>query len=218
MPGARALATWAAVVACVWGLPVAARAYVSVPPASEIIRRILTANAATPDVVSAEALFKFRYKKPVTEPPDCEFEGVLHLEQGRQEVSIGRSSAGLTCWLVNRFLIGHLFEGTEPAQRFLSRFEFEVLGLKLVGGDMYYLLKGRARDPHTNPRGLIGWIDYERGLITEGTVEYAWGNLDTEQRYSQVGGAWVLSYQYLFAPQVGASMEVAYSNFRFASR
>ncbi len=54
--------------------------------------------------------------------------------------------------------------------------------------------------------------------MPEGTVEYAWGTIDTEQKYMQVSEAWVLSYQYLYTPRFDASMEVFYSNFHFAPR
>ena len=39
--------------------------------------------------------------------------------------------------MVNRYAIGRQFEGSEPLERFLSRFEFEVLGEKLVGTGRY---------------------------------------------------------------------------------
>ncbi len=211
----RTLVAWAAVVAALAGLTLVSGA--AVPTPEEIIRRVLTANADTPDIVSAEVLFKFRYKKPVTDAPDCESEGTVHIERGHQAVTIGRRTIGLTCWALDTYVIGRLFEGAEPVQTFLSRFDFEVLGEKLVGSGHLYLMQGKARDPRTNPRGLIGWVDYERGLVMDGTVEYTWGNLDTEQRYTLLSGAWVLTYQYLYAERFKASMEVFYSNFQFAS-
>lgn len=189
-----------------------------VPTAADILHRVLTANAGTPDVIGADVLFKFRVRKPVTAPPDCVFEGTLRLEQGHQVLAVTRQTFGLACWAVNRFVIGRLFEGREPLERFLSRFDFEVLGEKLVDGSPYYLVQGKARDPRANPRGLIGWVDYARGLVVEGTVEYPWGTLESRQEYSRIEGAWVLTYQYLYAPRFGASLEALYSNFRFAPR
>lgn len=205
-----------AAVAAVVCLAVAAVA--AAPTPEEIIRRVLTANANTPDIASADVLFKLRLRKPVIAPPDCEFQGQLHLERGRQVVEIEHRTAGLTCWITNSLVIGRLFKGSEPVETFLLRFDFEVLGEKVVGADHFYLVQGRARAPGTNPRGLIGWIDYDRGLVTEGTVQYAWGNLDTEQHYTQLLGAWVLTYQYLSTERFGASMEVFYSSFKFAPR
>lgn len=196
--------------------PVAAAA--AVPTPEEIIRRVLTANANTPDIASADVLFRVRFRKPVTAPPDCEFQGLLHFEGGRHAVEIERRSPGLTCWIVNSLVIGRLFEGSEPVETFLSRFEFEVLGEKLVEAGHFYLVLGRARVPGTNPRGLIGWVDYDRGLVTEGTVRYPWGDLDTQQHYTQLSGAWVLTYQYLYTERWSASMEVFYRNFKFALR
>ena len=210
---APAAALWIAAL-----LVVPVRAAAPVPPADEIISRVLTANAHAPKVSSAAVLFKFRLNRPRTEPPNCEFEGTLRLEHNRQIVAIGRKTFGLTCWVVNRFAIGRLFEGREPVESFLSRFEFMVLGKKLVDGRPFYLLQGGAHDPKTRPRALVGWIDYDRGLVTEGTVQYDWGTLDTEQSYTQTEGAWVLTNQYLVAPRFNASMEIFYSNFRFMPR
>ncbi len=210
---APAAALWTAAL-----LVMPVRAAAAVPPADEIIRRVLTANAHAPKVASAAVLFKFRLNRPRGEPPNCEFEGTLRLEGNRQVVSIGRKTFGLTCWVVNRFAIGRFFEGREPVESFLSRFEFMVLGQKLVDGRPFYLVQGGALDSKTRPHGLVGWVDYDRGLVTEGTVEYDWGTLDTEQSYTQTEGAWVLTNQYLVAPRFNASMEILYSNFRFAPR
>jgi len=196
----------------------AALAQAEVPTADEIVHRVLTANANAPAVASADVVFKFRLNKAVTERPDCEFTGAVRLEQGHNTVTIGQRTYGLTCWVLNKVVIGQLFEGTEPADQFLSRFDYTVLGRKVVDGRPYYLIRGTARSPKANPRGLIGWIDYERGLVTEGTLEYGWGSIDTMQRYDQIDGAWVLVYQYLATTRFGASMEAEYSHFQFAPR
>jgi hypothetical protein len=194
-------------------LATAARA---APSARDVLRRVLTANAGQPDVVSADVLFKLRVKKPLSEPPDCEFTGTLQLVGGHQTVRVGQRTAGLLCWAVNQYVLGKLFEAGEPLESFLNRFEFHVLGEKLVGSDHYYLLEGKARDPKNNPRSMMGWIDYDHGLITEGTLEYDWGTVDTEQRYTRVNGAWVLAYQVLRSARFDATLEIIYSNFRFA--
>ncbi|HKV43553.1 MAG TPA: hypothetical protein VJT32_02575 [bacterium] len=186
------------------------------PSAHEILLRVMGANADTPDLASADVLSKLRIKKPLSDPPDCEFSGTMQFTGGRQTLNIGRRTAGLVCWAVNRYVLGRLFEASEPLQTFFSRFTFQVLGEKLVGTQHFYLLQGRARDPKNNPTGMIGWVDYERGLVTEGTVDFTWGSIDSEQQYGRVNGALVLTHQYLYAPRFDASLEIFYSNFRFA--
>ena len=193
-----------------------ATAAAAAPSGHELLQRVLTANADTPDVTSADVLFKLRIKKPLSESPDCEFNGTMQLQGGRQSLRIGQRTPGLLCWAVNQYVLGQLFEASEPMENFLNRFDFHVLGEKMVGKDHVYLVKGQARDPKNNPRSMIGWIDYERGLVTDGTVEYTWGTIDTEQRYARVNGAWVLSYQYLRSTRFDATMEISYNNFRFA--
>jgi hypothetical protein len=186
------------------------------PSARDVLHRVLTANSDTPSVTSADVLFRLRVKKPLSDPPDCEFSGTMQLSGGHQSVRIGQRTAGLLCWAVDRYVLGQLFEASEPMESFLSRFEFHVLGEKLVGSDHHYLVQGKARDPNNNPRAMMGWIDYERGLITEGRLEYNWGAVETEQRYTRVNGAWVLVYQLLHSSRFDATLEISYDNFRFA--
>jgi len=189
------------------------------PTGDEVIHRILGVNRNTPDIISADVLFKFRFRKPVSAPPDCVFKGTVRVEHGHElTLTVGQRTEGLACWAIDKYVLGRLFESREPVERMISRYDFEVLGEKLVDGHPYYLVRARAREPKTNPRGWIGWVDYDRGLVPEGTVEYAWGTIDTEQKYMQVSEAWVLSYQYLYTPRFDASMEVFYSNFHFAPR
>lgn len=185
------------------------------PSAPEILHRVLTANADTPDVKSAEVLFKLRVRKPQSEAPDCEFTGTMQMAGGRQSVKIDQSSAGLLCWAVNKYVLGQLFEASEPMEAFLGRFDFHVLGEKLVGREHYYLMQGKARDANNNPRSMIGWIDYERGLITDGTLEYNWGTIESEQRYTRQNGAWLLAHQLVRASRFDATLEIQYSNFLF---
>ncbi len=216
-------ATWgrwgrAALAVAVFAACAASAAVAQEPTAEDIINRVLTANVHAPTVASADVVFRFRLNKPVTERPDCVFSGTVRLEHGRNTVTIGQRTYGLTCWVLNKVVIGRLFAGTEPPDEFLSRFDFTVLGHKIEDGRSYYLVRGTARDPKANPRGLVGWIDYDRGLITEGTIEYGWGTIDSMERYDQIEGAWVLVYQYLATTRFGASMEAEYSNFQFAPR
>jgi hypothetical protein len=188
----------------------------AVPSAPEILYRVLNANADTPDVTSADVVFKLRMRKPQADPPDCEFNGSMQLQGGRQSVKIDQSTTGMLCWAVNKYVLGQLFQASEPMEAFLRRFEFHVLGEKMAGNDHYYLMQGRARDPNNNPRSMIGWVDYERGLVTDGTLEYNWGTIDTEQRYTRQNGAWVLAYQFVRSGRFDATLEILYSNFRFA--
>jgi hypothetical protein len=187
------------------------------PSARDILHRVLTANSGTPDITSADVVFKLRIKKPLSDTPDCEFTGTMQLQGGRQSVRIGQRTAGLLCWAVNQYVLGQLFEASEPMENFLNRFDFSVLGEKLVGEEHYYLIQGQAKDPNNkNPGAMIGWINYDRGLITEGRLEYSWGAIETEQRYTRMNGAWVLTRQLLHSSRFEATLEVAYSNFRFA--
>jgi len=196
----------------------AAGAEQEIPTSEQVMNRILNANAGGPVLTSADAHFKFRMHKPVSLPPDCEFSGAIVLREGRQQIEIGRRTSGLQCWALNHFIIGRLFQGTEPPAQFLSRFTFWVLGWRLVDGHLFYLVEGTARNPKNNPYGMIGWVDYDRGLIVDGTIKYSWGDIDGVQRYEKRSGAWVLVYQYLMTSRFGASLEVEYSNFQFQPR
>lgn len=188
----------------------------AVPSAHDIVHRVLTANADTPDVTAADVVFKLRVKKALADPPDCEFNGTMQLQGGKQTLRVGQRTAGLLCWAVNQYVLGQLFEASEPMENFLNRFDFHVLGEKLVGTEHHYLVQGKARNPNNNPRSMIGWVDYERGLITEGALEYNWGTVETEQRYTRTNGAWVLTYQLLHSSRFDATLEILYSNIRFA--
>ncbi len=211
---------WGRVVlaAVVVAVCAAAAAVAQEPTAEDIINRVLTANAHALAVASADVTFNFRLNKPVTERPDCQFTGTVRLEHGHNTVTISQRTYGLTCWVLNKVVIGRLFAGTEPADQFLSRFDYTVLGEKIEDGRPFYLIRGTARDPKANPHGLVGWIDYERGLVTEGTLQYNWGSIDSTERYEQIEGAWVLVYQYLATTRFGASLEAEYSSFQFAPR
>ena len=188
------------------------------PTADEILQRMRMTIAEIPDVVSADAEFRVRVIKSLGAPPDCVFRGTVKVVKRHPTVSIGEQTTGLFCWIVNRYVIGRRLEATEDLEIFLSRFQFDVLGEKLVGNDHFYLVEGKARDPKHGPRKMIGWIDFERGLLVEGTVEYPWGRIDTEQTYTWLEGMWMLKYQVLYTPRFDASMEIVYSNFRFSSR
>ncbi len=187
------------------------------PSARDILHRVLTANSGAPDMTSADVAFKLRIKKPLSDPPDCEFNGTMQLQGGQQSVRIGQRTTGLLCWAVNQYVLGQLFEASEPMATFLNRFDFTVLGEKLVGEEHYYLIQGKAKDPNNkNPGAMIGWINYDRGLITDGRLDYSWGTVETEQRYTRANGSWVLTHQLLHSSRFEATLEVVYSNFRFS--
>ena len=190
----------------------------TVPSAEEILQRMRMMIAGIPHMVSADAEFRVRVIRSLREPPDCVFRGTVKVVDRHPTVSIGEQTTGLFCWFVNRYVIGRRLEATEDLENFLSRFKFDVLGEKLVGNERYYLVEGRATDPKNDPGKMIGWIDFDRGLLVEGTVEYSWGRIDTEQSYAQMDRIWMPTYQYLYTPRFDVSMEIVYSNFRFSSQ
>ena len=195
-------------------LPVPAGA---APSAYDILHRVLTINSGAPDVASADVTFKLRIKRPLSEPPDCEFNGTMQLQGGRQALRVAQRTSGLVCWAVDKYVLGQLFEASEPMRNFLDRFDFSVLGEKVAGDEHYYLIQGRAKDPNNkNPAAMIGWVNYERGLITDGRLDYPWGTVETEQRYTRVDNSWVLAHQVIHSSRFEATLEIAYSNFRFA--
>jgi hypothetical protein len=199
-------------------LPAGMTAAAPVPTAEEILHRVLLTTAAFPAEASVDAEFRLRVKKSLSQPPDCIFRGTVKVVGRHPTLGVGERTAGLFCWAVNRYVLGRLFEASERLESFLARFEFEVLGEKLAGNDHYYLIEGKAKDPRNNPSKMIGWIDFDRGLLVEGTVEYSWGSIDTEQRYTRMESAWMLTYQYLHSARFDASMEIVYSNFSFGSQ
>ncbi len=196
-------------------LPARMGAAVPGPTAEEVVQRVMHTIAAAPDVISADAEFRLRIKKPLSEPPDCVFRGTVTVVSRHPTIKIDGQTAGVLCWVVNRYVLGREFQPRERLESFLTRFEFDVLGEKLVGNDRYFLVAGKARDPKTKPATMVGWIDFNRGLLVEGTVRYAWGDIDNEQGYARIQNMWMLTYQYLYAARFGASMEILYNNFRF---
>src|SRR2546430_14096009 len=84
---------------------------VSVPPAGEILQRMLTTIAALPEVVSADAELRLRIVKSLTAPPDCVFRGTVKVTGGHPTVRIGGHTFGLLCWAVDRYVIDRQLEG-----------------------------------------------------------------------------------------------------------
>jgi hypothetical protein len=209
------LAAAISLIAIAFAAPARLAAALPGPTAEEVIQRMMQTIAAAPQVISADAEFRLRVNKPLREPPDCVFRGTVTVVSGHPTIKIDGQTTGLICWLVNRYVIGRQFQPREDLESFMSRFEFDVLGEKLVGNDRYFLVAGKARDPKTQPTGLVGWVDFDRGLLVEGTVRYPWGDIDNEQSYARMQNMWMLTYQYLYTPRFSTSMEVQYSNFRF---
>ncbi len=194
------------------GMQAAPRAVAAVPAAEDIVRRVVAAQAAAA-VSSADVQLRLRIHKNPTDPPDCVFNGTLRVEQGRQIVQVQPQSAGVACTLVNRYALGRLFEASEPLESFLARFDFSVLGEKLVDAAHWYLVQGTSRDPQGNPHRLTLWIDDARGVVPQGTISYAWGDIDTQQTYTRLNHAWILTRQLLAARRFDASLELEYRNF-----
>lgn len=194
-------------------LPAVAAAF-EVPSPEEIFQRVLATNTDKSGVVSADAVVEVRVKKSLNDPPDCVFNGITRYEKGHQIVTIERGSSGTFCWVANKYGVGQLFDMREALENVLPLLDLTVLGAKLVEGRRSYLIQGKAPDPKTNLRELIVWVDYDRGLLTEGTLIYPWGTIDVEQEYAQLNGGWVLSQQYIYTSRFDASMRISYNNFR----
>ncbi len=195
-------------------LPAVAAAF-EVPSPQDIFQRVLAASARVPNALSADAVIEFRVKKPLSDPPDCVFTGSMHMEKGRQVVTITQGAAGTLCWTA-RYVFGRGFDMRKDLEEVLPLLDLTVLGVKLMGRDRGYLVEGKARDPKMQLRELIVWVDYDRGLLTEGTLTYRWGSLDVEQEYARLNEGWVVTRQYVYTSRFDASMEISYKNFRVA--
>lgn len=216
MHGVRRTSTLQAValfLACVAiPLPAAAASF-EVPSPIGIFQRVFAMSARVPAEISADAVVKFRVKKSLSDPPDCVFKGITRVDRGHQIVEVTEGAPGTLCW-VAKLALGQGFDVRKDLEEVLPLLDLTVLGLKLAGHDHYYLIEGRARDPKMQLRRLIVWVDYERGLLTEGTLVYTWGSLDVSQDYMPLNGAWVVTRQYIYTSRFDASLEVSYKNFR----
>jgi hypothetical protein len=189
----------------------------SFPTAQEVVDRVLATVRHT-DLTSVDMEIKFRIGTPVAAPPECVFRGVLHISPDHLALAVAQWTPRPICWVIERYVLGRLFEDRDRADSLLPLFRFEVLGEKLVDGRPYYLLYGRALTHATDPEWMIGWVDYDRGLVADGTVRYSWGEINTVQEYGQVAGVWVPIHQDLYVPRFNASLEILYSGFRFVAR
>lgn len=182
-----------------------------------IIDRILSVNQNAPHIASMDFVASLRVRRPLFAPPDCVFEGALKFEAGHRSAAVNHLTPGLLCFAVNQTIISKLFEGNEPFETLLARFDFQVLGEKVVNGNQSYLVQGTARGPQADPRAMIGWIDYDRGLVIEATMYYAVRTIDLAQNYTSVNDAWMLTYQYVNIPSLGSTLEIAYSKIMLTS-
>lgn len=211
---AAALALALAVTVCILQAGPVPAGGAAVPTPDQILNRVLAAQAHAPATASADAALKLRIHKPVAAAPDCEFRGTLQIEGGRQTLTVNQGGSSAMCWVANRMAVGQLFVSSQPLEAVLAQFNFQVTGEREVDGRRYYLVQGTARNPSDNVKSLTAWVDYDRGLVTSGTVEYGWGRLDAEQRFTRMNETWILTHQYLYTPKFDASLEIDYTNFR----
>jgi hypothetical protein len=185
---------------------------IGVPTAQQVIGRVL-AVARSMDVSRADVKIAFRFGEPVTAPPICVFDGTLHIG-ARLTLAMERWTPSPACWLIERLVLQRLFSDRDRADALLPQYHFDVLGEKLVGGRHYYLVDGRALARGTEPESVIGWVDYDRGVIADATARYRWGEVNSVQEYQLVAGQWVPVHQYITVSRLHASLEIFYSGFR----
>ena len=183
----------------------------AVPTPKAIIDRILSVNQNAPHIASMDFVASMRVRRPASAPPDCVFEGAVKFQGEHRSATVNRLTPGVLCVAINRTIISRLFEGNEQFATLLARFDFQVLGEKVVDGDRYYLVQGKARESRVDPRAMVGWIDYNRGLVSEATTQYAAATIELVQHYTSITGAWVLSDQYVSIPSLGSTLEISYS-------
>ena len=230
----RIIAAVVAAAALTVVLGMAARAAMEAPSAEEIVKKFLTARAAAPKILAADASVGLRWNTPLTEAPNCSYIGKLNLVGTRYAITIEREIRGsLVCGTVDRRLnillevvretmdaVAPLPDEAQALALRLDQFEFTVRDQKVKATgdhtDWLYLLDGSAKDPNNDPRAFHGWIDYDRAVWEEGTLTYSWGEVATKQRYTRLQDAWVMNYQYLYSEKYHLSLEAVFSNFQFS--
>ena len=181
-----------------------------------IINRIVSANQDAPQIASMDFVASMRVRRPLSASPDCVFQGTMKFQAGHRSATVNHLTPGLLCLAINRTVISRLFEGNEPFATLLARFDFQVLGEKVVNERQYYLVQGETRKSTDDPKAMIGWIDYDRGLVIDATMRYAAGAIDVAQNYTSVNSAWLLTYQYVNIASFGATVEISYSKITLA--
>jgi hypothetical protein len=208
-------AVWASVagvVLCATPLRVAGAP--SVPAAQEVVDRVLT-TARHLGLASADLVISMRFGQPAAAPPACEFHAVLRISQEQMALTVEQATASPVCWLIERYVLVRLFRERDRVDSLLPLFRFEVIGEKVVDDRPYYLVSGRAGERATDPRSVVGWVDYDRGLVSDATLDYSWGEITSAQEYAAVAGVWVLAHQHLDVPRFGVSVEIAYGGYHF---
>ena len=192
------------------------RSAADAPSVRDILDRVGAASAATPNM-TADVVFKLWKRRPSgDQAPDCEFTGTMAVQDGRPVVRVSRGGTSLFCTALNHYVVGRMFNGSEPLASFLDRFDFTIVGDKQVGTDAYYQIQGPARDPKGNPHAMSAWVDYMTGLVTQGTLDYNWGTVDVDQQYVQLNNTPVLVGQSVRTSKYAAMLQIVYSNFHFS--
>ena len=187
------------------------------PSAQDVINRVLT-TARTMDLASAAVAIELFLGTSGNASPACVFRGVLRVSPNPTTLAVAEWTPHPLCWTIERFVLGRLLSDRDQAGELLRSFRFEVLGEKLEDGRPHYLVYGKALAAQSDALSVIGWVDYDRGLVTDGTIRYAWGEVTAVQEYGLVGGVWILAHQQLRVPGFGATLEISYSGYRFLSR
>ena len=86
-------------------VPAGITAAASGPTAEEVVQRVMHTIAGAPEVIAADAEFRLRIKKPLSEPPDCVFRGTVTVVSHHPTINIDGQTVGLLCWVVNLVLI-----------------------------------------------------------------------------------------------------------------
>ena len=207
----------AAAVVVLCAMPLLAAGAPSFPPAQDIVGRVL-ATVDHVGLASADLVISLRVGQPAGDPPACEFRGVLGISREQLAFKVEQATASPVCWLIERFVLVRLFGERSRVDSLLPLYRFDVLGWKLVDGRPYYLMYARALERTTDPSWVIGWVDYDRGLVADATLHYTWGEVTSAQEYAPLAGVWVLTHQHLDLPRFGAAVDIAYSGFRFGTK
>jgi hypothetical protein len=188
----------------------------SIPSAQDLVDRVLAA-ARRLDVSSVQVTVALRLGEGRADPPACRFHGVLEIWPTRSALTLREWTARPLCWVIAHYVLGRLLEDRDRVDSLLPRFRFDVLGVRSVGGRLQYLVYGQARTPGAGPQWVSGWVEYERGLVLDGTAHYPWGEVSSTQEYAPLHGLWVPVRQVLEVPRFHASLEILYSDFRFGA-
>ena len=136
------------------------------PSAQDVINRVLT-TARTMDLASAAVAIELFLGTSGNASPACVFRGVLRVSPNPTTLAVAEWTPHPLCWTIERFVLGRLLSDRDQAGELLRSFRFEVLGEKLEDGRPYYLVYGKALAAQSDALSVIGWVDYDRGLVTD---------------------------------------------------